>query len=35
MSNVRIEKVAICRMGAVKGEDGEEAYGVEGSVDMP
>jgi activating signal cointegrator complex subunit 1 len=35
MSNVRIEKVAICRMGAQKKEDGEEEYVVEGEAEMP
>jgi len=35
MKGFRVEKVAICRMGAVKVEDGEEAYGVEGEVEMP
>jgi len=34
MEDVRIERLNICRMGAVKGEDGEEAYGIEASVDM-
>lgn len=35
MEGVRVENVAVCRMGAKKGVDGEEAYEVEGSVDMP
>ena len=35
MSGVRVEKVAICRMGAKKLEGGEEEYEVEGEVDMP
>jgi activating signal cointegrator complex subunit 1 len=35
MMNVRIEKVAICKMGAKKNEDGEEEYVVEGEVEMP
>lgn len=35
MSGVRIEKVAICKMGAKKLEDGEEEYEVEGEMDMP
>jgi activating signal cointegrator complex subunit 1 len=35
MSNVRVEKVAICKMGAQKNEDGEEEYVVEGEVEMP
>jgi len=35
MSDVRVEKVAICRMGAKKLEDGCEEYVVEGAVQMP
>lgn len=35
MANVRIEKVAICRMGAQKNDQGEEEYFVEGVVEMP
>lgn len=41
MRDVRVEKVAICRMGAKKvvdeegGETGDEEYDVEGEVDMP
>ena len=35
MCDVRIEKVAICKMGAKKLEDGGEEYEVEGEVDMP
>jgi activating signal cointegrator complex subunit 1 len=37
MKDVRIEKVAICRMGAKKGDGdtGEESYVVEGEVNMP
>jgi activating signal cointegrator complex subunit 1 len=35
MRAVRVETVAVCRMGAVKGENGEEYYGVEGEVEMP
>lgn len=35
MTNARIEKVAICKMGAQKNEDGEEEYFVEGAVEMP
>ena len=36
MQDVRLEKVAICRMGAERvGEGGEEEYVVEGEVDMP
>jgi activating signal cointegrator complex subunit 1 len=35
MSNVRVEKVAICKMGARKNDDGEEEYVVEGEVEMP
>lgn len=34
MTNVRIEKVAICRMGAQKNDDGEEEYVVEGEVEL-
>ncbi|PQE07725.1 activating signal cointegrator 1 complex subunit 1 protein [Rutstroemia sp. NJR-2017a BVV2] len=34
MRDIRVEKVAICRMGAKKGEGGEEAYEVEAEVDM-
>ncbi len=34
-SNVRIEKVAICKMGAQKNEEGEDEYVVEGEVEMP
>jgi activating signal cointegrator complex subunit 1 len=35
MSNVRVEKVAICRMGARKNADGEEEYVIEGEAEMP
>jgi activating signal cointegrator complex subunit 1 len=37
MKDVRVDKVAICRMGAKKGEGraGEESYIVEGEVSMP
>lgn len=35
MSDVRIEKVAICQMGAKKLEDGNEEYEVEAEVNMP
>lgn len=35
MEDARFEKVAICRMGAKVGENGEEAYEEEGSVEMP
>ncbi|KAF7874039.1 hypothetical protein EAF04_002711 [Stromatinia cepivora] len=35
MRDVRIEKVAICRMGAKKREDGDEEYEVEAEVDVP
>jgi len=35
MSNVRIENVAICRMGAAKLDDGNEEYVVEAKVEMP
>ncbi|KAI1340094.1 AKAP7 2'5' RNA ligase-like domain-containing protein [Xylariaceae sp. FL0016] len=34
MADVPVEKVAICRMGAKKGEDGEEAYEVEAEIDV-
>lgn len=35
MKDVRLEKVAICRMGARKKEDGEEEYVIEGEANMP
>ena len=35
MSNVGVEKVAICQMGAKKLEDGDEEYVIEGEVAMP
>ncbi|KAK0102458.1 hypothetical protein ONS95_006077 [Cadophora gregata] len=35
MKDVRVEKVAVLRMGAKVGESGEEEYEVEGEVDMP
>lgn len=35
MSDVKVEKVTICKMGAKKLEDGDEEYEVEGEVDMP
>jgi activating signal cointegrator complex subunit 1 len=35
MADIRIEKVAVCRMGAKKMEDESEAYEVEGEVTMP
>lgn len=35
MEGVRLEKVAICRMGAKKNEAGDEEYVVEGEVNMP
>ncbi|KAE9375392.1 hypothetical protein N431DRAFT_436878 [Stipitochalara longipes BDJ] len=35
MSNVSVEKLAICKMGAQKNENGEEEYVVEGEVEMP
>ena len=35
MSDVRVEKVAICKMGAKNLEDGNEEYEVEGEVNMP
>ncbi|KAI3340408.1 kinase A anchor protein [Ustulina deusta] len=34
MGDVPIEKIAICRMGAQKQEDGDEAYEVEAEIDM-
>ncbi|KAI0552739.1 kinase A anchor protein [Xylaria curta] len=34
MENVPIEKIAICKMGAKKQEDGDEAYEVEAEIDM-
>ena len=35
MEDVRVEKVAICRMGEKRGEGGEVEYEVVGWVDMP
>lgn len=35
MRDVRVEKVAICRMGAVKRENGEEEYVMEGEIEIP
>ncbi len=35
MEGVRVEKVAICKMGAKVQENGEEEYVVEGDVEMP
>ncbi|PSS20510.1 hypothetical protein M430DRAFT_34768 [Amorphotheca resinae ATCC 22711] len=35
MSDVRLENVAICRMGARKLDDGDEEYVVEGQVELP
>jgi len=35
MADVRVEKLAICKMGAQKNEDGEEEYAVELEVGMP
>lgn len=35
MTGGRVEKVVVCRMGARKGEDGEEEYEVEGEVQVP
>ncbi|KAH7399996.1 kinase A anchor protein [Cadophora sp. MPI-SDFR-AT-0126] len=35
MRNVRVESVAVLRMGAKVGESGEEEYEVEGEVDIP
>ncbi|KAI0445576.1 kinase A anchor protein [Xylaria telfairii] len=34
MEDVPIEKIAICKMGAKKQEDGDEAYEVEAEIDM-
>lgn len=34
MEDVPVEKMAICRMGAKKQEDGDEAYEVEAEIDM-
>ncbi|KAK8025627.1 hypothetical protein PG990_003450 [Apiospora arundinis] len=34
MKDVPVEKIAICRMGAKKQEDGDEAYEVEAEIDM-
>lgn len=35
MEDIRLETVAICRMGARKGVDGEEKYEVEGDAELP
>ena len=35
MSDVKVEQVAIFRMSAQKGEDGEEIYIAEGEIEMP
>ncbi|KAE8445491.1 hypothetical protein EG329_013381 [Mollisiaceae sp. DMI_Dod_QoI] len=35
MNDVKVEKVAICRMGAKVDEDGEERYEVEGEIEVP
>lgn len=35
MKDVRVEKVAICKMGAKANEKGEEEYIVEAEVDLP
>ena len=35
MSDVRLEKVAICQMGARKLEDADEEYVIEGEASMP
>ncbi|KAL3422422.1 hypothetical protein PVAG01_06578 [Phlyctema vagabunda] len=35
MKDVRVEKVAICRMGAKKMDDGNEEYVVESEIEMP
>lgn len=34
MEGVPVEKIAICRMGAKKQEDGDEAYEVEAEIDL-
>ncbi|KAK8006397.1 hypothetical protein PG991_012694 [Apiospora marii] len=34
MKDVPVEKIAICRMGAKKQDDGDEAYEVEAEIDM-
>ncbi|XXG97026.1 hypothetical protein Hte_003320 [Hypoxylon texense] len=34
MENIPIEKIAICKMGAKKREDGDEAYEVEAEIDV-
>lgn len=34
MQNTPLKTLAICRMGAKKYEDGEEAYEVEASIDI-
>ncbi|KAI0900809.1 kinase A anchor protein [Annulohypoxylon nitens] len=34
MENVPVEKIAICKMGAKKQEDGDEAYEVEAEIDL-
>ncbi|KAI2468255.1 kinase A anchor protein [Annulohypoxylon bovei var. microspora] len=34
MEDVPVEKIAICRMGAKKQEDGDEAYEVEAEIDL-
>jgi len=34
MEDVPVEKIAICKMGAKKGEDGDEAYEVEAEIDL-
>ncbi|KAI0882518.1 kinase A anchor protein [Annulohypoxylon maeteangense] len=34
MEDVPVEKIAICRMGAKKQEDGDEAYEIEAEIDL-
>ena len=34
-SNIRLDKICICRMGAQKRDDGDEEYAVEAEVDLP
>jgi activating signal cointegrator complex subunit 1 len=35
MSNVRVEKLVICKMGARKNDNGEDEYIIEGEAEMP
>ena len=35
MKDVRVERLAVLRMGAKVGESGEEEYEVDGEIDMP